>query len=738
LGTGRYLAFAVAVMLALVFAAPSIAVATASAETSTTTSTQQMRGTIVDYDITADTVWFSSGSPYIVVSHITIHENATLRIEPGTRVVFANGITITVKGAIIADGTEASRVTFELMNPESRDNYIIFKMINGAIELRYTTVNIPFIVLDGNPTPVSSAFTVYNLVTGKLVLDNSDVQHILLRWTTHMLWGMNLTVRNTIIRGSLGTIGALGLISPGMRAEGTVVSIENSIVLGDIGFASYYAQSVVEIRNSVFTGYFYLKNYVVGNITDSVFAGNRIEIDPCTKEHQAVVLRNNMIINATVRLNPTACGYEPPDAVDAKYNWWGDPTGPYNKNVNPGGKGSVIEDIHLGVTKLYPWLSDPPKILPKLSVSLYPRHAFVGMPMKISVEVPSEESPKLVVVDITGLGRFILTNETGLTVNINSDYYYPLDLKVIVITRDLRVNVFATQFYALRKPEIKTHIEFLNKTYIQDKIVVPANNVTIAATVVVEFPAYKFCYECGDAIRAVASWILNNTEVKLEVSKGGEPLPGNLVEEVVGANFYRLLYAYNLSDGFYNASAIVVTPIGEYNTSTAFYVDTSPPVVKRVEVVKTEEYGQRYRVVVRADVEDLLGVYAEVYVDGQYQGFRMVGKGLSELDIWVERAGRHNITIVFMDELRRRADPYIFIITTGTASQTQPSTTTRLAPLTTSKTTETPHTTATLKTSETFTTKEPHQLVNAVTIIALLVIAIVILLIIVLVKRRGG
>jgi len=552
-----------------------------------------------------------------------------------------------------------------------------------------------------------------------------------------MLWGMNLTMRNTIIRGSLGTIGALGSIFPGMEAEGTTVNIENSIVLGDIGFKSYHSQSIVKIKNSVFTGYFYLENYVVGNITDSVFVGNRMKIDPCTKEREAIVFRNNMIINEVVELNPTACGYEPPDAVDARYNWWGDPTGPYNKNINPEGRGSVIEAVHLGVTKLYPWLSDPPRILPKLAVSLHPRHVFVGMPMKISVEVPGEESPELVMVDITRLGRFMLTNETELMININTDYYYPLDLKVIVITRDLRVNIFATQFYALQKPEITSHLEFLNKTYLRDKIVVPTNNIKIAALVTVEFPAYKFCYECGNAVQAVTSWLLNNTEIKLEVRKDGEPLPGNFINEVVGANFYKLLYAYNLSDGVYSACVTVITPIGEYNASTAFYVDTSPPIVKQIEVVKTEEYGQRYRVVMRADIEDQLGVYAEVYVDGQYQGFRMVEKGLSELDIWVERAGQHNITIVFMDELRHRTNSYTFIISTGMASQTQPLTTTRSPFPTIAKTTETPPPTTTSKTVETPATKESYQLMDIATIIALLMaLIIIVLLAIVLLKRR--
>lgn len=675
---GRSLTFAVAILLMLTFAVLStVHYIIISAETATTISIQQAEGTIIDHDITTDTVWTSSGSPYKVISHITIHKNATLRIEPGTKVIFANGITITVEGAIITNGTETSRIIFELINPKSGTNYIRFKILNGAIELRYTTVNIPFLLLDGIP----GIFV--NLVTGRLVLDNSDVNNILLGWTTHRLWYMNLTMRDTIIRGSLGTVGAFGAVFPQIMAEGTTVNIVNSIVLGNIEIVSYEKQSVIKIENSVFMGYFSLYNNIIGNITNSTFIDSRIKIKVilCTREHGAVVLRNNMIVNSVVDLNPTACGYEPPDAVDARYNWWGDPTGPYNDRVNPKGKGSVIENINLGVTKLYPWLSEPPRKLPELTVSLYPRHAFIGIPMKISIEVPGEKNLKLVAVDITNLGRLILTNKTELTINIDKDYYYPLNLKVIVITRDLRANIFTTQFYAVAKPEITPTLQLLKAVYSSNKTIATSREVIINASVVVKFP---ITYSSYNITQTVASWLLNNTIIELEVSKEGRSLPGNLVKESVGANFRGLQYMYNLSDGVYNASIIAKTPIGRYNTSIAFYVDTSPPTVKQIEVVKIEEYGhQRYRVVLRVNVEDQMGVYAEIYVDGRYEGLKSIKRDLNELETQLVGAGQHNVTIVFMDELRHRTDPYVFTISTDMISQTWPFTATITQLLTT-------------------------------------------------------
>lgn len=43
-------------------------------------------------------------------------------------------------------------------------------------------------------------------------------------------------------------------------------------------------------------------------------------------------------------------------ALDARYNWWGDATGPYHAKTNPGGAGENVGDNVL----FYPWLNSPP------------------------------------------------------------------------------------------------------------------------------------------------------------------------------------------------------------------------------------------------------------------------------------------------------------------------------------------------------------------------------------------
>ncbi len=64
--------------------------------------------TIID----ADTTWTAAGSPWQVSSDVTIAVGATLTVEPGATVELAQGIGLTVEGALIARGTEAAPVVF--------------------------------------------------------------------------------------------------------------------------------------------------------------------------------------------------------------------------------------------------------------------------------------------------------------------------------------------------------------------------------------------------------------------------------------------------------------------------------------------------------------------------------------------------------------------------------------------------------------------------------------------------
>ncbi len=71
-------------------------------------------GTIVDSDITTDTTWTLSGSPYHIVSDLNIR-GATLTIEPGVQVLIDQKLYIHVwdGGALIAKGTPSQHIVFD-------------------------------------------------------------------------------------------------------------------------------------------------------------------------------------------------------------------------------------------------------------------------------------------------------------------------------------------------------------------------------------------------------------------------------------------------------------------------------------------------------------------------------------------------------------------------------------------------------------------------------------------------
>lgn len=68
--------------------------------------------TIVSTHITTDTVWTLAGSPYEVTTDIQIYPVATLTVEPGVVVKFAQQAGLDVRGKIVATGTLTQSILF--------------------------------------------------------------------------------------------------------------------------------------------------------------------------------------------------------------------------------------------------------------------------------------------------------------------------------------------------------------------------------------------------------------------------------------------------------------------------------------------------------------------------------------------------------------------------------------------------------------------------------------------------
>src|SRR5437879_3247569 len=69
-------------------------------------------GTAGSGGIFSDTTWSASLSPYIVTGTVTLFHGYTLTIEPGVEVRFVAGTSLTVRGTLMAAGTQANHIVF--------------------------------------------------------------------------------------------------------------------------------------------------------------------------------------------------------------------------------------------------------------------------------------------------------------------------------------------------------------------------------------------------------------------------------------------------------------------------------------------------------------------------------------------------------------------------------------------------------------------------------------------------
>ncbi|WP_353633382.1 right-handed parallel beta-helix repeat-containing protein [Halobacterium sp. NMX12-1] len=75
--------------------------------------------TYVESNVTENTTWTAENGPYYVGRDLTVAGNATLTVEPGTRVNVGEEVTITVEGSLVAAGTALDPIQFTTADPAS-------------------------------------------------------------------------------------------------------------------------------------------------------------------------------------------------------------------------------------------------------------------------------------------------------------------------------------------------------------------------------------------------------------------------------------------------------------------------------------------------------------------------------------------------------------------------------------------------------------------------------------------
>ena len=76
--------------------------------------------TVIGQNITTNTVWTKTGSPYQLSQTISVKPGATLTIEPGVEVIAAGQFFLIIEGGLVAEGTGDAPILFTSTNKQPR------------------------------------------------------------------------------------------------------------------------------------------------------------------------------------------------------------------------------------------------------------------------------------------------------------------------------------------------------------------------------------------------------------------------------------------------------------------------------------------------------------------------------------------------------------------------------------------------------------------------------------------
>jgi parallel beta-helix repeat protein len=278
--------------------------------------------TYVEGDITQDTVWTLTDSPFVVSKLVTVGPNATLTIEPGVEIRFGGNFRLVVNGRLIANGTQDRMITFTSNRdqPQAGDwGTIKFGGTEQSI-LAYCSVKY-----------AENGTTIEN---GNVEIKNCEIGN---NQNGIYVTGENqVTIQNNTIRSNVDGIVLAGNSTSGVNIrQNNVLSNTQSGIKLDAN-----AYSNVDILYNALSANnkgFYVSGQAKTYITNNSISYNTIGIFyEHTKDHEAHwndIYDNDYGMDASSSANVS---------VNAEYNYWGDGSGPYHISLNPTGKGNRV------------------------------------------------------------------------------------------------------------------------------------------------------------------------------------------------------------------------------------------------------------------------------------------------------------------------------------------------------------------------------------------------------------
>lgn len=287
--------------------------------------------TITDGYLQADTAWVIENSPYILSDVVTVPEGITLTVEPGVEIIAAEGSEydpyIYVNGSLIAQGAEDVQIKFGDIYGVTIDH--------GKADISHSVFNmkgsLSFVVAEGN---ISSS-TITNSADG-IISDGISAQNSV------------VTIQGSTIEGN----------STGIKVEdsGGIFQVRSDEVLQALSDKSstqiISSESTIDSVSKISVWDFIIPKLERIGL---VHIAHAIEFGPS----QVTIMGSRLVDNSQAAiLNMTDT------EVHAANNWWGSESGPQEVSRDELiGEGGAVPNAVSGPVVYNPWLTTDPVML---------------------------------------------------------------------------------------------------------------------------------------------------------------------------------------------------------------------------------------------------------------------------------------------------------------------------------------------------------------------------------------